>query len=459
MVCDLEGAAATMLRGPAHPENFRQQVGRYGDRHYVDNLPGDDFTANRPFITTTPYPSVSVIKQAWPKFLTDWAAGAAAKYAVEHQDAWRQLPTDDAVELITKAAVRQRDRAAKRGSDVHSIIESLALGHRPDYMLIDDSVQPYVPCLERMVRDLRIRPIVSEAVVFNHEVGYGGTFDMIAETVHGKGLLDWKTRARTARYDEEGAQVAAYAGAEYMIVESPLGGAMRQELPSIDYLGVVVISPEGYQVHEVDEQGSWNLWLALKAFWDAKTHQRMWEGTLATPGPAALVAEKQNLIERVRALSDGARAYLAKQWPRDLPTLKQNPSDWELMRIEQLVADIETRDSAPFNFVPLPDEGEQLDLGTYRHIEAVFNTLEDPMREAVNHFFDAAKPGVRMGNFARNVRRFEILRMLIYVADYCNADISKMGEIIDASTLGRITKEEAESVANTYSDKLMQRGA
>ena len=441
-----------MLRGPAHPENFRQQVGRYGDRHYVDNLPGD--AIHIPENPQRPYPSVSVIKQAWPKFLTDWAAGAAAKYAVEHQDAWRQLPTDDAVELITKAAVRQRDRAAKRGSDVHGIIESLALGRRPDYMLIDDSVQPYVPCLERMVRDLRIRPVVSEAVVFNHAVGYGGTFDMIAETVHGTGLLDWKTRAKTARYDEEAAQVAAYAGAEYMIVESPLGGAMRAPLPQIDYLGVVVLSPEGYQLHEVDESGAWDLWLALHGFWMAKTAKHLWEGTLATPGPPAPGVEKQNLIDRVLLLSDDARSFLARTWPTGLPTLKQNPSDWELMRIEQLVSEVEKRTTAPFNDVPLPAEGEQLDIGTYRHIEAVYNTLESDMRYAVDHFLDAAKPSVRMGTFARTVRRFEILRMLIYVAEFCAADVTKMGIIIEASTLGRMTKEEAESVATKYSDEL-----
>jgi hypothetical protein len=443
-----------MLRGPAHPENFRQQVGRYGDRFYVDNLPGDEFTATRPNITNQPYPSVSVIKQAWPKFLTDWAAGAAAQYAVEHKDAWLQLPTDDAVELITKAAVRQRDRAAKRGSDVHSIVESLATGHRPDYMLIDDSVQPYVPCLERMVRDLRIRPVVSEAVVFNHAVGYGGTFDMIAETVHGIGLLDWKTRKKTARYDEESAQVAAYAGAEYMIVESPLGGAMRAELPHIDYLGIVVISPEGYQVHEVDEDGAWKLWIALKNFWVAKTHGRFWEGTLATPGPPSPVAERENLARRVNALSDGARKYLAAHWPHGLPTLKQQPNDWELMRIEQLVSDIEMRDSAPFDDVPLPAEGDILDIGTYRHIEAVYQTLDDPIKAAVDYFLQAAKPGVAMGTFARTIRRFEVLRMLIYVAEFYRGDITMMGTIIEASTLGRITKEQAKSVANEYSEKL-----
>ncbi len=444
-----------MLRGPAHPENFRQQIGRYGDRHYVDNLPGDGFTLNRPEIVNVAYPSVSVIKKAWPKFLDDWAAGQAATYAVEHQDAWLRLPPDDAIELITKAAVRQRDRAAKRGSDIHAIIESLALGHRPDYMLVDDSVQPYVPCVERMVRELRIRPLVSEAVIFNHVIGYGGTFDMIADTVHGVGLLDWKTRKKTSRYDEEGAQVAAYAGGEYMIVESPLGGAMRQELPPIDYLATVVLSPEGYQVHEVDEEGAWNLWVALKQFWDAKNNGHIWEGTRATPGPAIPPALKQNLVERVKALSPGARQAMASHWPVGLTTLKGEPSEWELMRIDQILSEFEAKDTAPFN-VELPQEGEVLDHGTWKYIDAVYNTLDEPLRLAVDFFYDSARPNVRMGQFARTVRRFEILRMLIYVATFTAGDVTEMGNIVNASTLGYITKEEAESVANQYSGFLTQ---
>lgn len=440
-----------MLRGPAHPENFRQQVGRYGDRHYIDNLPGDGIHV--PENPQRPYPSVSVVKGAWPKFLTDWAAGAAAQYAVEHQDAWRQLPTDDAIELITKAAVRTRDRAAKRGSDVHDIVEHLALGHRPDYMLIDDSVQPYVPCLERMVRELRIRPVVSEAVVFNHALGYGGTFDMIAETVHGIGLLDWKTRKKTSRYDEEAAQVAAYAGGEYMIVESPLGGAMRAPLPSIDYLATIVISPEGYQTHEIDEDGAWKLWTALHAFWMAKSNGHFWEGTLASPATSP-AATQANLVERVRALSDGARKYLAAQWPSGLPTLKQNPSDWELMRIDALVGEVEKRDSAPFNPVAMPDEGAVLDIGTYRHIEAVYKTLDDYIKAAVDYFLQAARPSVAMGQFSRTVRRFEVLRMLIYVAEYYRGDVTEMTGVIDATKLGYISKDDAAALANEYAERL-----
>lgn len=441
-----------MLRGPAHPENFRQQVGRYGDRHYVDNLPGDEI--HNPVNPQSPYPSVSVIKQAFPKFLTDWAAGAAAQYAVAHLDAWNRLPDADAVELITKAAVRTRDRAAKRGSDVHQIIEGLALGHRPDYLLVDDSVQPYVPCIERLVRELRIRPIVSEAVIFNHELGYGGTFDMIAETVHGIGFLDWKTRKKTSRYDEEAAQLAAYAGGEYMIIEAD-GGAQRALLPNFDFLAAIVISPEGYQVHEVDEQGAWALWESLHKFWTVKTNGKCWEGTLATPGPPSPVAIKSNLIDRVKAMTPGARQYLAAQWPAGLPTLKEEPTDWELMRIEVLVSEVEAKDSATFNY-PQPEEGGVLDLGTWKHIDAVYRTLDDPIKAAVDHFYAAANPPVAMGTFGRTVRRFEILRMLIYVAEFCEGDISRMGDIINASTLGVITKEDAESVANDYSERLLK---
>lgn len=436
-----------MLRGPAHPEAFRQQVGRYGDRFYVDNLPGD--TIHVPETPHRPYPSISVIKQAFPKFLTDWAAQAAATFAVEHSQAWMQLENDAAIDLIAKAAIRARDRAAKRGSDVHSLIEDLSLGKQPDYMLIDDAVKPYVPCVQQLVKDLRLVPTVLESVVFNHEVGYGGTFDFIGETVHGVGLLDWKTRLKMTRYDEEAGQVAAYAGGEYMIVESPLGGAMRAPLPDIDYIGIVVITPTGYQVHEVNEVRAWEMWCALAEFWKAKQGGGFYEGTLATPHNMP-VAEKQNLVDRVRALSEPARGALAARWPEGLPTLKQNPTDYDLLRIEKLISDIEVKDSAPFNYPAAPDEGDVLDILTFREIDKTYKTLDWHIRQAVDYWLDATKPTVRMGNFTRTVRKFEILRMMIYLAELCDGDTGRMGEVYNMVGLGRITKEEACELANQY---------
>lgn len=443
-----------MLRGPAHPENFRQQVGRYGDRHYVDNLPAD--TLHQPKNPQNPLPSVSVIKQAFPKFLTDWAAKAAAEYAVEHRAAWNQLPDGDAVELIQKSAVRQRDRAAKRGSDVHEIIEQLSLGIPPNYMLIDDSVVPYVPCIEQMVRDLQLKPMVLEAVVFNHAVGYGGTFDFIGKTVHGVGLLDWKTRAKTSRYDEEAAQAAAYAGGEYMIVESEHHGAIRMPLPELDYLGIVVISPDGYQVHEVNEEAAWNMWTSLATFWKAKNGGPFYEGTLATPFAVPAVSH-ENLVGRVLALPPNARSYLAQQWPAGLPTLKQNPTSYELLRIEKLVAAVEAKADATFNFVPPPDEGAVLDHETWKAINDRYETLEPHIRQAVDYCLRGAVPAVTMGSFGRNVRRFEILRMLMFAAELYDGDVGLMGESFNMATLGHITIKEASERANTLSDQLLRK--
>jgi hypothetical protein len=443
-----------ILRGPAHPEQFRQQIGRYGDRHYVDNLPGDPIHV--PDSPRRVLPSISVIKQAYPKFLTDWAAQAAATYAVEHSAAWMLLKNDEAIDLIAKAAIRARDRAAKRGSDVHALIEQLSLGIEPDYLMIDDAIKPYVPCVQQLVKDLRLVPLVLESVVFNHEVGYGGTFDFIGETVHGIGLLDWKTRAKTTRYDEEAAQVAAYAGGEYMIVESPLGGAMRAPLPDLDYLGVVVISPTGYQVHEVNEVDAWDLWCRLADFWTIKNNGKFYEGTLATPFGMP-VAEKQNLIDRVRALSEPARKYLAARWPEGLPTLKQDVTDYDLLRIEKMVSDVETKDSAAFNYPPPVDEGEVLDILTFREIDKMYKTLDWHIRQAVDFWLDAAQPAVRMGNFTRTVRRFEILRMMIYLAELCDGDTGRMGEAYNMVGLGRITKEEACELANDYRQQIEQK--
>ena len=50
------------LRGPAHPDTYRVQVGRYGDRYYHDPLPADGTWD----ATDDQWPSVSIVKNAWP---------------------------------------------------------------------------------------------------------------------------------------------------------------------------------------------------------------------------------------------------------------------------------------------------------------------------------------------------------------------------------------------------------
>src|SRR5690606_39774598 len=75
-----------------------------------------------------PVPSVTAVKNAWPKSLSRWAASEAAPFAVDHRDAWASLPRAAAIDLFSKAHERSRDEAARRGTAIHNAIEALAAG-------------------------------------------------------------------------------------------------------------------------------------------------------------------------------------------------------------------------------------------------------------------------------------------------------------------------------------------
>ena len=436
----------TGIRGPADPDFFRQQVGRYGDRFYVDNLPPCDL--HQPLQPPVPLPSVSVIKNGWPKYLTAWAGREAAQYAVENHRAWSQLANDEAIDLIAKASDRAKNRAAQRGTDIHLVIEDLAEGRRPNYLALPDNVQPFIGCAEQLVRDLRLKPIVSEAVVFNHTVGYGGTFDMIADSVHGRGLYDWKTRKAPTPYPEEACQGAAYLGAEYMIVEVN-GQAVRQPIPDVDFLAIVTIAPDAWKAHEINEVKAWEAWTSLRHFWEAMKGS-FYDGVLATP--QAPRVDPDNIRDRIVALSEGARQYLARTWPQSLPTLKQNPSTSDLIRIEALVADVEAKDGATFNFAPPPNEGGQMDGAVITHILAVLETFPDDVLNAIEYWL-GVYPTVRLRKLHGTERKYSALRVLAYAALLAEGDATKMGELLP-NNLDKINADELRKIADQLREQL-----
>lgn len=438
------------MRGPADPDQFRMQVGRYGDRFYIDNLPPCDL--HDPGDIAQPHPSVSTIKGAWPKFLTAWAGKEAAQYAVDNLETLRKLDPESAVEVISKASDRSKNRAARRGTDIHLIVEQLADGKRPDYTQITDDVAPYVGCVEQMVRDLQLDPIATECVVFNHDVGYGGTFDMIAGSVHGVCLFDWKTRKRNDAYPEEACQGAAYLGGNYMIVENERGYPVRVEIPEVDRLCIVTITPDAYKVHEINEQDAWAAWKALARFWYAKKNAKFYDGILPTPRRDHLIVDEDDLRKRINAFSPKAKQYLARCWPTDLPTLKQNPELTDLFRIDHLVKEVEALAGAQFAFPDLPDEGRTIDLFDVKHLEAIAGEVPLPWRKEIHDIIEGSVPPVRMGTHGRTQRKFDILRMLVYAAGLAEeasnrfAHEFRVAQFVPINELGYASIEEVNNV-------------
>lgn len=259
------------LRGPAHPDTFRVQVGRYGDRWYCDPLPLCPIAD----ATEDQWPSVSIVKNAWPKSLGHWQAAEAAKFAVEHREQWVGLPADAAVEMISKASDRTRDRAADRGTEVHRLLEQIADGDEPSTVWVPDAA-PYLPVLRQLVADLSPTWIASEVVCISRTLGYGGTSDAVIRVgddvpeLGGKILaVDWKSR-KPGRHDahrDECAQLAAYARCDYIIVERD-GQARRETPPPVDGGLIVSITPEDYRLYPLDLDAAWQTFVDLRGFWD-----------------------------------------------------------------------------------------------------------------------------------------------------------------------------------------------
>lgn len=235
----------TCLYGPTEEEmsQFRVQVGRQAERWYVDPLPA--CSLGEPF--TNAVPSVSTIKSAWPKHLTKWVANETAKAAVNELAEWKDMPAEAAMAHISGASDTTRDAAANRGTKVHELFEQRARGQQ--IMLAASlEVGAYVPSVDAVLADLQPEWIASECIAFHvndSQYAFGGTLDAIWCVNGVNFLVDFKTRkvGKHGAYDEEAAQISAYANADYLIARVD-GVLCRVPVPRIDGGLIISITPE-----------------------------------------------------------------------------------------------------------------------------------------------------------------------------------------------------------------------
>jgi hypothetical protein len=237
----------TALHGPAHPDAFRVKVGRFGDRWYHDPLPA---CANWP-ATDEQWPSVTTIKKAKSKDWSHVSLGRAAAYLATRADELKGLNVDEIHARLLEVNKSGLNRAADRGSSIHHVIEAAAAGQEIMGALVPDA-EPYLPAVRAMLDELRPDFLFSEVVSINRTVGYGGTFDAVIRIGDAAYLVDWKTRkpGKHGAYAEEGAQLAAYACADYWIVQQG-DQAVRIPPAPLDGLLVVSITPEGHRCYPV----------------------------------------------------------------------------------------------------------------------------------------------------------------------------------------------------------------
>lgn len=194
----------------------------------------------------TRVPSVtSILNDGVPKpQLISWAARTVAEVAVNRWDELAAWPLTERLNLLRSAHRTQRDTAATRGTDLHSVYEALVLGH--DAEIAPEHVQA-AELFVKLTDRLNIQPVMVERPIASRRWRYAGTPDLIADLADGKRwLLDLKTG--TGVYDSHVLQVAAYRHADFYLDAD----GTEQPMPEVDAVGIIHLTPDAVKLIEVD---------------------------------------------------------------------------------------------------------------------------------------------------------------------------------------------------------------
>jgi len=214
-----------------------------------------------------PIPSVTTILKVVDKSgpLIGWAKRITAEAAVDNVAdlaKWVELSgRDGTVQLLTKIATNQRDKAANRGSEVHTLAEAIAR-QRP--VLIPDELAPYLAAYQQWLAEWQPEFLAAEEMLISFEHNYAGTLDCIVRVLGEIWMLDIKTSKGT--YAETALQLAAYSHADYF---GRPGVAKRFRIPKVEQHGVLHLTPQGYEVVPYDvTDAEFEAFLSARKTWE-----------------------------------------------------------------------------------------------------------------------------------------------------------------------------------------------
>lgn len=214
----------------------------------------------------------------------------------EGPDKWSQKR--QMTDWLKDAAERDRNGASARGDKVHNYAEAFALREISKATDADVEEQrticaeagllPFLDHVHRFWDEFHPKPLMPEATVWNKEVGYAGTTDLVCEIETSWGpaitIMDWKTKkalflrnGKPKDYDlsaHTGMQLAAAAHAEEVWIE----GATPEEdkwVPweyEVELGAAVAFAPDGYVVRQYDIHSPlvWDTFKALRSAWNFK---------------------------------------------------------------------------------------------------------------------------------------------------------------------------------------------
>jgi hypothetical protein len=215
------------------------------------------------------------------KALIEWAGKTTANYAIDYWDELSQETPSKRLARLNGARFEEKDTAARRGTEVHTLGEQLVRGDRVD---VPDELAGHVESYLNFLDTWNPEPVQVEMVVANRTVGYCGTADLVADLAGTRWLLDLKT-GRSGIFGETALQCAAYRRAEAYL------GADGQEHPvaelGIQRVGAIHVRADGWDLRPlVDDDDVWACFRHLAWLYrqlERVDGMRDWVGPAITP--------------------------------------------------------------------------------------------------------------------------------------------------------------------------------
>lgn len=244
--------------------------------------------------------------------LIGWAGRVTAERAYDKAsilDGYRKdNDRDGAIKWLADARWEKSGTAALRGTNVHSIIEAYALGQTPD---VPDELEPWHTQIRQFLDDHQPEFEAAEAPVYNLELGYAGTMDMILVIDGVRAIVDAKTTDKTpdARsrppYGEVALQLAAYSRCQQVGVSPAVMREVQKRryyeydpaleyapMPELEGAFALIVSPVDYLLvpTRIDDE-VWRSFLAVRevARWNLDISKRVF-GPHVTPNRQGVLA-------------------------------------------------------------------------------------------------------------------------------------------------------------------------
>lgn len=202
------------------------------------------------------------------------------------------------ISWISEAAVRDMNVASQRGDVIHDYAEKVCrhmLGEdynlKEEYEIAMDDLtrihnkakysnddnEGYFRSVHKFIKDFNVKPVTAEGTVWNSEVGYAGTNDLLCYIDGRLTLLDWKTKKKIKFPDERwyspsikttiSLQLEAARNGEEVYDEATDEWTEWKGRDAVEQVGVA-LGPNGYEAMRVIQQpDTWETFKGLRAAW------------------------------------------------------------------------------------------------------------------------------------------------------------------------------------------------